>query len=103
MAAADSYNFRCDQISRKEQRAKMNLQVFLSLITFFYFHLIFFSKAFFLETINRRFLGHKNIRKDIVSYLIPFCYYEKARGTRQNRSLIFLNELTTNGFCYPVC
>ena len=30
-------------------------------------------------------------------------HLKKARGTGQNRSLIFLNHLTKNGFCFPVC
>ena len=47
------------------------------MIVFFYFHLIFFSKALFLEKINWCSLGHKNIGKDAVSYLNPSSYHEK--------------------------
>ena len=44
---------------------------------YFYFYFIFFSKALFLEKINRCSLGHKNIGKDAVSYLNPSSYHEK--------------------------
>ena len=38
----------------------------------------------------------------LVTWTLPVTM-KKARGARQNRSLIFLKQLTKNGFCYPVC